>query len=112
MVKALVVGGTGPTGPHVVNGLLDRGFEVSILHTGAHESPEIPAQVEHIHTDPFDSEKTSQALGSRTFDLAIVMYGRLRELANLLVGKAGKLVSVGGVPAYSCLLYTSPSPRD
>lgn len=101
MVKALVVGGTGPTGPHVVNGLLDRGFEVSILHTGAHESPEIPAQVEHIHTDPFDSEKTSQALGSRTFDLAIVMYGRLRELANLLVGKAGKFVSVGGVPAYS-----------
>ena len=62
MVKALVVGGTGPTGPHVVNGLLDRGFEVSILHTGAHESPEIPAQVEHIHTDPLIAKRLHKPL--------------------------------------------------
>ncbi|GIT68744.1 MAG: hypothetical protein Ct9H300mP26_4310 [Acidimicrobiales bacterium] len=42
MPRTLVVGGTGPTGPHIVNGLIHRGFDVSILHTGAHESPEIP----------------------------------------------------------------------
>ena len=50
MATALVVGGTGPTGPHIVNGLLERGYQVAILHTGAHESDEIPASVEHIHT--------------------------------------------------------------
>ena len=30
-MHALVVGGTGPTGHFIVNGLLSRGFEVSIL---------------------------------------------------------------------------------
>ena len=38
--RALVIGGTGPSGPHVVNGLVDRGFETAILHSGAHEPPE------------------------------------------------------------------------
>ena len=38
---AIVVGGTGPTGPHVVRGLLDRGFAVTIVHTGRHEREEI-----------------------------------------------------------------------
>ena len=27
-MKALVVGGTGPTGPYIVNGLLQRGYQV------------------------------------------------------------------------------------
>lgn len=98
---ALVIGGTGPTGPHVVNGLVERGFTVSILHTGRHESPDIPAELEHVHTDPFDAEVTGQALGDREFDLGVVMYGRLRELARLLAGRVGKFVSVGGVPAYT-----------
>lgn len=52
MKTALVVGGTGPTGPHIVDGLLQREFTVAILHTGAHESEQIPDVVEHIHTDP------------------------------------------------------------
>ena len=101
MKTALIVGGTGPTGPHIVNGLLEREFDVAMLHTGAHESELIPEVVEHIHTDPFDAEKTANALGNRSFDLAIVTYGRLRELAALLKGKTDKFVSVGGVPAYT-----------
>ena len=32
MTTALVVGGTGPTGPYIVNGLLKRGYEVTVLH--------------------------------------------------------------------------------
>ena len=36
-MKALVVGGTGPTGPLVVAGLIERGYDVAILHTGKHE---------------------------------------------------------------------------
>jgi len=101
MPRTLVVGGTGPTGPHIVNGLIHRGFDVSILHTGAHESPEIPEIVEHIHTDPFDIGKTRTALDGRAFDLVIVMYGRLRELAELFKGQVDKFISVGGVPAYT-----------
>ena len=97
--RALVIGGTGPTGPFVVNGLRSRGFEVTILHTGRHEVDEIPDDVVHIHTDPFDGAATAEALGSATFDLAIVMYGRLRVLAPLLVGRVGRIVTIGGVGA-------------
>jgi hypothetical protein len=32
--RALVVGGTGPTGHFIVNGLRKRGFVVSMLHIG------------------------------------------------------------------------------
>ena len=51
-LTALVIGGTGPTGHFIVNGLLTRGYRVAILHTGNHEVAEIPPSVEHIHTDP------------------------------------------------------------
>lgn len=99
-MTALIVGGTGPTGPYVVNGLMDRGFQVTILHTGKHETDLIGPEVEHIHSDPFDIEKTAEDLDNRTFDLAVVMYGRLRDLAQLLRGKVGHFVSIGGVGVY------------
>lgn len=99
-MKALVIGGTGPTGPFVVEGLLARGYQTTILHTGRHEVERITDRVEHIHTDPFDENATAGALGDRSYDLAVVMYGRLRVLARLLKGRCGRLVSVGGVPVY------------
>ena len=97
---ALVIGGTGPTGPLVVNGLVERGFEVTIAHTGRHETDLIGPEVRHIHTDPFDGSATAEALGDESFDLAVVMYGRLRVLAPLLAGRCGHFVSIGGVGVY------------
>ena len=99
-MTALIIGGTGPTGPYVVNGLIDRGFQVTILHTGRHETELIGPEVEHIHSDPFDVRKTAEDLNNRTFDLVVVMYGRLRDLAQLLVGRVGHFVSIGGVGVY------------
>ncbi|MBV1878034.1 MAG: hypothetical protein KUG79_10375 [Pseudomonadales bacterium] len=99
-MKALVIGGTGPTGPFVVNGLLARGYETAILHTGNHEVDTIPPEVEHIHTNPFDEAATTAALGDRKFDLIVAMYGRLRMLAPLLAGRTERFISVGGVPVY------------
>lgn len=98
--KALVVGGTGPTGPSIVNGLLERDFDVAIFHRGTHESPEIPACVEHIHGDPHFRETIDEALGERRFDLAVVTYGRLRHLAEALRGRVGRFIAVGGVAVY------------
>ncbi|MDH3295721.1 MAG: epimerase, partial [Acidimicrobiia bacterium] len=97
---ALVVGGTGPTGPGVVNGLRSRGYEVTILHTGRHEVDTIPDDVEHVHTNPFRIEEVAEALGPRTFDVVYAMYGRLRDLAPFFVGRTGRFVAVGGIPAY------------
>lgn len=97
---ALVIGGTGPTGPSLVNGLLAQGFRTAILHTGQHEVDTIPPQVEHIHTNPFKIDELASALGDRTFDIVYAMYGRLRDIAPWFVGRTGKFVAVGGMPSY------------
>jgi nucleoside-diphosphate-sugar epimerase len=99
-MKSLVVGGTGPTGPYIVNGLLQRGYDVTIFHRGTHEIPEIPPQVEHIHGDPHFRKNIEDALAGRTFDLAVAMYGRIRFLAEELIGKIGRFIGVGGVVSY------------
>jgi len=36
---ALLIGGTGPTGPPIARGLEARGYDVTILHSGNHEVP-------------------------------------------------------------------------
>ena len=46
-MKALVIGGTGSTGPYIIDGLLNRGYEVTMLHRGVHEI-ELPEEVEHL----------------------------------------------------------------
>ena len=97
---ALVIGGTGPTGPALVNGLLAGGFTTAILHTGRHEVDTIPPEVEHIHTNPFRIEELAAAVGDRTFDIVYSMYGRLRDIAPWFVGRTGKFVAVGGMPSY------------
>ena len=99
-MKALVIGGTGPTGHFIVNGLLRRGYEVAMLHTGKHELDEIPPTVEHIHTDPFSDAALREAAGESYLRSLNVAYGRLRRIADLLVGRTGRFISIGGVPAY------------
>ncbi|MGW5974504.1 NAD-dependent epimerase/dehydratase family protein [Streptomyces sp. NPDC055186] len=96
---ALVVGGTGPTGPHLITGLLERGYEVEILHRGVHEPPELP-EVRHIHADPHFRETLDAAIGSRTWDVVLATYGRLRTVAQAFAGKCGQFIGVGGVPVY------------
>ena len=61
-MDALVIGGTGPTGPPIVNGLLARDYRVSILHTGTQEREEIPPEVEHMHTNRFSEASVAEAL--------------------------------------------------
>lgn len=102
-MKVLVIGGTGPTGPFVVNGLVERGHEVTILHTGRHEVESLPPEnvVAHIHADPFDEGAFSASLEGLSFDVVISMYGRLRMIAAAIKGKTGRLISIGGTPIYS-----------
>jgi nucleoside-diphosphate-sugar epimerase len=107
IMQALVVGGTGPTGPFLVNGLLERGYAVTIFHRGTHEIPEIPATVEHIHGDPHFRETVEAAIGPRTFDLVIATYGRIRVVAEALAGKTPRFIGIGGVALYRG--YFNPS---
>lgn len=94
--QALVIGGTGPTGPHVVRGLVERGYRVSVLHTGQHEADLGAVDVEHIHEDPHFRETLERGVGARTFDLVVAQYGRLRVVAGVMAGRTARLVAIGG----------------
>lgn len=107
-MRALVIGGTGPTGPYVIEGLIKRGYEITILHRGVHEV-DLPSQVQHIHCDPNLTETLEQALRGQTFDLAIVMYGRLRLAAQVLRGRVNRLISVGGITVYKGFIDWNPT---
>lgn len=99
-MKALVIGGTGPTGPYVVNGLIERGYEVTILHGGQHEV-EFVQPIEHIHTDPHFAETLTPALAGRSFDLVLATYGRMRIIAELMKDKTERFIGVGGSAVYA-----------
>jgi nucleoside-diphosphate-sugar epimerase len=105
-MKALMIGGTGPTGPFVVKGLIERGYSVDMLHSGRNEIPETPDEVVHIHADVYDPAQLTQVLAGGPWDLCVAAYGRLRKVAELLSGRVGRFVSIGGFPAL--LGYMNP----
>jgi len=94
-----MIGGTGPTGPFVVRGLIERGFSVEMLHSGRNEIPETPEEVVHIHADVYAPRALESILAGRTWDLCVAAYGRLRKIAEILSGQVGRFVSIGGLPA-------------
>jgi nucleoside-diphosphate-sugar epimerase len=93
---ALVVGGGGPTGPPVVNGLLERGYQVTVLNTGRHPV-EYDGAVERLVADPNFIEPLEAALQGRHFDVAVAQYGRLRLVAQALAGRTEHLIAIGGM---------------
>lgn len=100
MSEALVIGGAGATGIVIVDALRKRDYKVSILHTGNHE-PELPDDVEHIHTSPYKLDQLETALEGRHFDLVIATYGMLKHVVKAVTGKTERFISVGGLaPIY------------
>jgi len=97
--SALVIGGTGPTGPPIVLGLEARGFDVTVLHSGKHEVEEV-AHLRHLHGDVFSEDGFRAVLADRAYDVVVASYGRLRTIAEVLRGRVDHLVSIGGVPVY------------
>ena len=102
-VKILVIGGTGPTGPAIVNGLVSRGHDVTILHSGKHELDTLPdlSVVPHIHANAFDEDSFKEAISGQEYDVVFAMYGRLRSISKILEGRTDHLISIGGVPVYA-----------
>jgi hypothetical protein len=94
-----VVGGTGPTGPHLVRGLAARGYETTLLHCGTHELPEL-AGYEHLHADPHFRESLDEAIAGREFEVVVATYGRIGLVADAVAGRCAELVAVSGLPVY------------
>jgi nucleoside-diphosphate-sugar epimerase len=99
MNQALVVGGSGPSGPYLLDGLLERGFDVTMFHTGRHEPADLP-DVRHLHGNPYEQESIAATLGGNEYDVVIATYGRVRHIAAHVAGKAGQFISVSGTPIY------------
>ncbi len=108
-MKALIIGGTGFTGPYIVDGLIERGYQVTVLNRGIHPD-NLPPEVERIHTDPHWPENLKEALEGRSFDLVVSTYGRLRHVAEAIKGHTKRLVSVGGEAVFKgWLKVTDPN---
>jgi nucleoside-diphosphate-sugar epimerase len=99
-MEILVIGGSGSTGVDLVRGLHAREHCVTTLSRGVHEVPGLPSGIERIKADPHFAETLTEAIAGRTFDLVYAMYGRVKVIAEVFAGRAGHLVSVGGVPSY------------
>ncbi|MET0827093.1 MAG: NAD-dependent epimerase/dehydratase family protein [Acidimicrobiales bacterium] len=96
---ALLIGGTGPTGPLIAAGLEARGHEVTLFHSGRHEVDDV-VHLRHLHGDAYDRNSLVDVLADETFDVVVASYGRLRVIAELLAGRVGRFLSIGGVPVY------------
>jgi nucleoside-diphosphate-sugar epimerase len=93
-MKALLIGGSGPTGPHVIAGLLARDVQLTVLNRGLRDRA--PDGVESIVADPHFLESLEPALRNRSFDLVIATYGRLRIMPALLAAITDRVITVGG----------------
>lgn len=99
-MKILVIGGAGVTGTPIVRQLLARGCDVTILHRGVHRA-NLPDSVARIQADPYAKDGLAAALAGKRFDTVIATYGRLRYVAQQLLGITDRLISVGGAaPVY------------
>ncbi len=98
-MKALVIGGTGPTGPGVVQGLLERGYEVTIYHRGLHEVEGMPEVHQHLHGDADDPEALKRDLGGY-WDVVCAMYGRDARPDHLFAGRCDRIICIAGQSSY------------
>ena len=94
-MKVLVVGGTGPTGRYLVPGLMERGYDVTILHRGVHEPDDLP-EVRHLHADPNFGTELARATAGMEFDIVLAMYGRLSEVADIFAGRCRRFIAMSG----------------
>lgn len=107
--RALIIGGSGPTGPHLINGLIERGYDVTMMHRGTHDSPLIPDSVTRLIGDPHFRETLAETLGELTFDLVVATYGRIRYIVEQMAGRTPRFIAVGGPPSYRGMFATAAS---
>ena len=99
--QALVVGGTGPTGVHIIDFLTAAGHSVTVFNSGRHDAGvEFARPVERVYGDARDTESVRATIAAREWDIAVCTYGRLRMLATELAGKTKRLVGITGQPVY------------
>lgn len=109
-MNALVIGGTGPSGPLVVRGLIERGYRVTVYHRGYHETDVLPPHDEHLHGNADDREELERDVGGREWDLVCAMYGRNGHAEEVFAGRCSRLIHING-QAGNMRPYELPFPQ-
>ena len=112
MKKALITGITGQDGSYLAEFLLNKGYEVHGIKRRA--SLFNTERIDHIYEDPHRPDPQLK-----------LHYGDLSDSSNLTrilsevqpdevynLGAQSHVAVSFESPEYTCLLYTSPSPRD
>jgi nucleoside-diphosphate-sugar epimerase len=94
---ALVVGGGASTGRAIIEELQARDYNVSVFNRGGHNEG-LSTDLEFIKGDPHFAGSIRDGLRGRTWDVAVVTYGRVQLFAEELRGQVGQLVTISGTP--------------
>jgi nucleoside-diphosphate-sugar epimerase len=94
-VSALLIGGGGPTGPVIIDGLLERGHHLTVVNRGT-RAQHRPGDVEHVAADPHFAQSLADALVGRRYDVVVASYGRLRVMVPVLTEVTDRVVTIGG----------------
>jgi len=106
-VKALVLGGSVFVGLHLVQELVARGHDVTVLNRGK-TATTLPAGVQHIAADRTDAESMRGALAGKDWDAVFDVSGfvmvsggsDIGSLLDLLDGHTGAYVYTSSIMAY------------
>ncbi|MBE0565058.1 MAG: twin-arginine translocation signal domain-containing protein [Krumholzibacteria bacterium] len=109
-LKVLILGGTGQTGPHLVQALLDRGHAVTLFNRGNRSDelfPGVECLVGDRDPEAADGLKALEEVlaGGRTWDLAIDIWPHIPKIvertAVLLQPAVGHFMYVSSISVYT-----------
>lgn len=102
-MRALVIGGTGFIGRHVVRRLAEDGHEVTVLHRGRTGAP-LPSGVREVHADRNALAERREPLRALRPDVVVdtvLSSGRqARQMMETFQGAAGRVVALSSQDVY------------
>ena len=114
-MRVLIIGGTNHIGPYLVQRLVDRGEQVTVVNRGSRNA-KLPRQTEFLTADIYQAGALAAAIGDRTFDAAIHMIAgsasSARAVLEPLRGKIGRYLQCGSTGVFAPLPHCPGDERQ
>jgi nucleoside-diphosphate-sugar epimerase len=101
--RVLVIGGTGFLGPDVTRLLEERGADVTVFHSGQHETPDAPSTTRHIHGTRDELGRALTASGGEpevVIDMAPMTAAQIEQTMRALDARNVRLVVISSSDVY------------